>query len=379
MKLFRQQTKVDKNIITFTAWLIIMKMRTKIFEKALGAMLMFVVTGNVMAQEGLKDAYREYFDVGVAVNMHNITDSAQAALVLKDYGSLTAENVMKPESLQPAKGVFRWEHADRLADFCRRNGLKLRGHCLMWHSQIGKWMYQDEQGALLSKEVFFENMKQHIMAVVTRYKDVVYCWDVVNEAIADGGENPYRDSPMYKIAGNEFIKKAFQYAHEADPDALLFYNDYNASSPAKCERICNMVQEMKAEGVPIDGIGMQGHYSIYGPKMEDVDAAIAKYAALVDNIHITELDVRVTDQMGGDLAFKRGEVEISPEMKQAQERQYAQLFDLLRRHKDVIKSVTFWNLSDRDSWLGAGNYPLPYDKTYQPKPVYFMIKDFGSQ
>lgn len=338
-------------------------------------------------ETGLKDAYKDYFSIGVAVNMRNISNPEQIAIIKKDFNSITAENDMKPQPTEPAYGQFNWENADKIANFCRSNGIKLRGHCLMWHAQIGEWMYKDEKGDLVSKEKLFQNMKHHITAIVERYKDVIYAWDVVNEAISDGGwqggrrgmgehPSPYRNSPLYQIAGDEFIKKAFIYAREADPNVLLFYNDYNAADPGKRDRIYNMVKSMKEEGVPIDGIGMQGHYNVYGPSMEDVDAALTKYSTIVKHIHITELDIRANQEMGGQLNFSRDGGNISQVVKTLQEDQYARLFKVLRKHKDVVDNVTFWNLSDRDSWLGARNYPLPYDENYKAKRVYSIIKDF---
>lgn len=352
------------------------------------ALTMSANTGFAQSGEtGLKDAYKDYFSIGVAVNMRNISNPEQIAIIKKDFNSITAENDMKPQPTEPAYGQFNWENADKIANFCRSNGIKLRGHCLMWHAQIGEWMYKDEKGDLVSKEKLFQNMKHHITAIVERYKDVVYAWDVVNEAISDGGwqggrrgmgehPSPYRNSPLYQIAGDEFIKKAFIYAREADPNVLLFYNDYNAADPGKRDRIYNMVKSMKEEGVPIDGIGMQGHYNVYGPSMEDVDAALTKYSTIVKHIHITELDIRANQEMGGQLNFSRDGGNISQVVKTLQEDQYARLFKVLRKHKDVVDNVTFWNLSDRDSWLGARNYPLPYDENYKAKRVYSIIKDF---
>ena len=352
------------------------------------ALTMSANTGFAQSGEtGLKDAYKDYFSIGVAVNMRNISNPEQIAIIQKDFNSITAENDMKPQPTEPAYGQFNWENADKIANFCRSNGIKLRGHCLMWHAQIGEWMYKDEKGDLVSKEKLFQNMKHHITAIVERYKDVIYAWDVVNEAISDGGwqggrrgmgehPSPYRNSPLYQIAGDEFIKKAFIYAREADPNVLLFYNDYNAADPGKRDRIYNMVKSMKEEGVPIDGIGMQGHYNVYGPSMEDVDAALTKYSTIVKHIHITELDIRANQEMGGQLNFSRDGGNISQVVKTLQEDQYARLFKVLRKHKDVVDNVTFWNLSDRDSWLGARNYPLPYDENYKAKRVYSIIKDF---
>ena len=323
--------------------------------------------------QGLKDAYKDYFMIGVAVNQRNVTNASQSALVKQEFNSMTAENDMKPEPTEPREGEFNWTSADRIANFARQNGIKLRGHCLMWHSQIGKWMYEDNP----TKEVFFKRMRNHIHTIVNRYKDVIYCWDVVNEAITDdrNAADPYRQSPLYKIAGDEFIAKAFEYAREADPKALLFYNDYNECDPVKSKRIFEMVKKMKAAGVPIDGIGMQGHYNIYGPSEKEVDDAIKLYKQVVNHIHVTELDIRINEEMGGQLRFSREGVNVSDSIKQHLADQYARVFRVFRNHKDVVKCVTFWNLSDRDSWLGARNYPLPFDTEYKPKLAYEYIKD----
>ena len=323
--------------------------------------------------QGLKDAYKGYFMIGVAVNQRNVSNPDQMALIRQEFNSITAENDMKPQPTEPKEGEFNWENADKIANFARQNGIKLRGHCLMWHSQIGEWMLGDNP----TKEVFYQRMKNHIQAVVSRYKDVVYCWDVVNEAMTDdkNSVDPYRQSPMYKLCGDEFIAKAFQYAHEADPKALLFYNDYNECDPVKSQRIYNMVKAMKQAGVPIDGIGMQGHYNIYGPTEQEIDNALTLYKSIVKHIHVTELDIRVNEEMGGQLRFRSEGVNITDSVKQHLADQYARVFRVLRKHKDVIDCVTFWNLSDRDSWLGAANYPLPFDTEYKPKMAYNYIKD----
>ena len=342
------------------------------FYSLMTAMALLAMSPSSSMAQGLKDTYKDYFLIGVAVNQRNVSNAEQAALVKQEFNSITCENDMKPEPTEPQEGKFNWEAADRIANFCRTNGIKLRGHCLMWHSQIGRWMYSDNP----TKEVFFQRMKNHIQAVVSRYKDVVYAWDVVNEAMTDDpkAEDPFRQSPLYKIAGDEFIAKAFQYAREADPNALLFYNDYNECDPVKSQRIYEMVKRMKENGVPIDGIGMQGHYNIYGPTEAEIDAAITKYKSIVKHIHVTELDIRVNAEMGGQLQFSREGVAVSDSVKQHLADQYARVFNVLRKHRDVIDCVTFWNLSDRDSWLGQNNYPLPFDANYKPKMAYDYIK-----
>ncbi len=367
----------------------------KIFKLALVA-FMALSTANTFAQwrqvdpranVGLKDAYKDYFSIGVAVNQRNISDDAQIALIKKEFNSITAENDMKPGELHPKEGVWNWEKADKIADFCRQNGIKLRGHCLCWHSQFADWMFTDKKGKPVKKEVFYERLREHIHAVVNRYKDVVYCWDVVNEAMADdnagprwpgrGEQSPYRQSTAFKLCGDEFIAKAFEFAREADPNAQLFYNDYSCVDNGKRERIYNMVKKMKDAGVPIDGIGMQGHYNIYFPDEDQLEKAIVRFKELVKHIHITELDLRMNNESGGQLMFSRGEAKpMAAYMSTLQTDQYARLFKVFRKHADVIDVVTFWNLGDRDSWLGVNNHPLPFDEQYKPKACYRAIRDF---
>ena len=327
---------------------------------------------------GLKDAYKKYFMIGVAVNPRNVSVPEQMELVKANFNSMTCENVMKPGEIHPAEGVWKFEEADKVADFCRENGIKLRGHCLVWHSQFANWMFYDSEQNPVSKEVFYERLKEHITTVVNRYKDVIYAWDVVNEAMSDDpdAEDPYRPSRLYQLCGDEFIAKAFQFAHEADPNAILFYNDYNECDPAKSDKIYNMVKKMQDAGVPITGIGMQGHYNAYEPSEDQINAAIEKYSKIVSHIHVTELDVRVNREMGGRLRFSTEGEEISPEVEQRFNDQYAMIFRAFRNHKDVIDCVTFWNLADADSWLGARNYPLLFDKDFQPKAAYSIVKDF---
>ena len=390
---------------------------------------------------GLKDAYKNYFKIGVAVTERNVADSLQSELIIKEFNSITAENCMKPGEIHPAPGVWNFEKADAIADFCRQHGIKMRGHNLVWHSQFADWMFEkhdengnpivelDENGDTVfvekpdfsaffrmprpeikpgeefhpenmprftppmikvpqyvkaTKEEFYDSLKAHINVVVNRYKDVIYCWDVVNEAMSDADApdttyaDSFRKSRAYQLCGDEFIKNAFIWAHEADPNAGLFYNDYSAWTPAKRTYIYNMVKKLQAEGAPITGIGMQGHYNIYdNPVIEDFETAIKMYLELVDDIQITEFDIRINEEAGGGLTFSRGEGQVyTEEIQKMQQDKYAQLFDVLRKYKKNISCVTFWNVCDRDSWLGANNYPLLFDKDNQRKAVYYTVRDF---
>ena len=339
---------------------------------------------------GLKDAYKDYFKVGVAINQRNLRNQDEINLILKEYNSITAENDMKVGEMHPAEGVWDFSKADSIANFCREHNIPLRGHNLCWHSQFADWMMYDKKGKFVKKEVFYARLRDHIHTVVNRYKDIIYCWDVVNEAMIDGDgrprfvpgkglvdQGPYRQSKLFELCGDEFIAKAFEFAAEADPNCLLFYNDYNAADPAKRDRIYDMVKKMKeVYGVKVDGIGMQGHYNVFGPSNEDIDAAITKYATLVDHIQFTEMDIRANEEMGGQLRFSRQGLEIKQYVKDLHTAKWNDLFRIMRKHKDVIDVVTFWNVSDKDSWVGTANYPLLFDKDLKKKAAYYAVKNF---
>lgn len=335
-------------------------------------LLLPLVALHVSAQ-GLKDVFKKDFLVGVSLNPRNVRNANEKDLVRKEFNSVTCENAMKPGELHPSPNEWKWEEADRIANFCRQNGIKMRGHCLVWHNQFAEWMYYDDKGGFVDKETFYARLKDHIQTVMNRYKDITYCWDVVNEAMSDSGENPYRESKLYQLCGDEFIAKAFQFAREADPKAILFYNDYNETNPRKSKNIYEMVLRMRSEGVPIDGIGMQGHYNIYGPDAKELEDALTLYAPLVEHIHITELDVRINKEMGGQLKFSKEGASVNDTIQALHAQQYERLFKSFRKFHDKIDCVTFWNLHDGCSWLGEKNYPLLFDAALQPKPAYYRL------
>ena len=323
--------------------------------------------------QGLKDVFAGDFHVGVSLSGRNVRIEAEQNLIREHFGSVTCENAMKPASLHPAPGVWHWDEADRIADFCRQNGIKMRGHCLVWHNQFCDWIFYDEMGNFVDKETFFARLREHILTVVGRYRDVVYAWDVVNEAMSDWGDNPYRESKLYQLCGDEFIARAFRYAREADPDAILFYNDYNECDRRKSRNIYEMVLRMRSQGVPIDGIGMQGHYNIFAPGTDELEAALSLYASLVEHIHVTELDVRAGEEMGGQLQFDRQGIPLTDTIQALHAQQYERLFRTFRRWRDKIDCVTFWNLHDGCSWLGEKNHPLLFDSALRPKPAYYRV------
>ena len=332
-------------------------------------------------EKGLKDYFKDYFVVGVAVSPQALKRD-EAGLIVKEFGSLTAENAMKMGPIHPFEKVYNWAGADSIAAFAKRNGMKLRGHTLCWHNQTPRWFFTDSvTGQQVTKEVLLQRLKEHITTVVSRYKGTIYAWDVVNEAISDKKEEFLRPSLFHQICGDEFIAKAFQWAHDADPNALLFYNDYNEIDPVKREKIIRMVKALKAKGVPIHGVGLQGHWAINEPSKEQLDKTLKDFSELGMNIQITELDISVYPKEHNARERKAEDYDtvFSAEKEQKQIEVYKTCFELFKKYSKHISSVTFWNISDRHSWLdnfpvrGRKDYPLLFDGQLKPKKAYWEI------
>ncbi|MEI9945948.1 MAG: endo-1,4-beta-xylanase [Chitinophagaceae bacterium] len=314
--------------------------------------------------KGLKDYYKDYFFVGAAVSPQGLKRPEEAQLILEQFGSMTPENAMKMGPIHPRENEYFWKDADSIVAFAKRNNLRLRGHTLCWHSQTPRWLFIDSTKNppdTVSKELLYKRLKEHITTVVNRYKDIVYAWDVVNEVISDNPNEYFRNSPWYRICGEEFVEKAFQYAHEADPKALLFYNDYNETNPIKREKIYRLVKSLKDKGIPISGVGLQSHWSIHDLTEGQVDSTLSKFSELGLKIQLTELDLKV--QPSGNSAQKDTAKSYTPAREKLQTEQYAMIFRLLRKYKSAIQSVTFWNVSDKYSWLdrrGGGGRGLSF-------------------
>ncbi|MCL4640890.1 MULTISPECIES: endo-1,4-beta-xylanase [Olivibacter] len=340
---------------------------------------------SLMAQnntKGLKDYYQEFFPIGVAVNGRSLAGQ-EAHLLLQEFNSITPENAMKMEVIHPRKLEYNWALADSIVAFAQKNRLRVRGHTLLWHEQVPDWFFLDDQGAPVTKDTLLKRLKDHITTVVGRYKGKVYAWDVLNEAIDDNPKQFLRQSKWLEIAGEEILAKAFEYAHEVDPDALLFYNDYNSERPEKRERIYRLVKKLVDDGVPIHGIGLQGHWSIFEPSTSDLEQALERYASLGLQLHFTELDVSVYPWEKERRRKRPGEIDaLTPALEEKQIAQYEMIFSVFRKYKSHITSVTFWNLSDRYSWLdhypvqGRKNYPLLFDRNLERKKAYYKVVDF---
>ncbi|HYX10047.1 MAG TPA: endo-1,4-beta-xylanase [Bacteroidales bacterium] len=334
----------------------------------------------------ISKTYQDYFPIGVAVSSYLLHDSATADFVKRQFNSITPENEMKPENLQPEEGKFTWKRADRIANFAANNGMKLRGHCLVWHQQTPDWFFMDGNDTA-SAELVFKRMKDHIYAVVNHFKGKAYCWDVVNEAISDDSTKFLREeSPWLKICGPSFIDSAFVYAHQADPSAKLFYNDYNVVRPEKAARVYRLLKELKSRGVPVDGVGIQAHWSLYEPSAEELRDVIDKFKSLGLDVQFTELDVSV-------FKWEKNFREIRPSdnlaytdsLANVLADKYSELFSIFREYHESITGVTFWSVSDRTTWLnyypvrGRQNYPMLFDTLLKPKKAFWDVVEFNKE
>jgi endo-1,4-beta-xylanase len=335
----------------------------------------------------LKDALEGKFYLGTALNTRQITgeDSVSAAVIKEHFNAIVAENCMKSGPLQPAEGSFDFTLADKFVEFGEKNNMFITGHTLVWHSQAPQWFFKDDQGKDVSRDVLIERMKKHITTVVSRYKGRVKGWDVVNEALNDDGS--YRKSKFYEIIGEDFIKLAFQFAHEADPSAELYYNDYSLANPEKRNGAVAMVKKLQEQGVKIDGIGEQCHIGLDYPDIKDFEASILAFGALGVKVMITEMEISVLPMPDWNAG---AEVSASFEYQQKLnpytaglpdsvnmlfEKRYLDFFSLFLKHRDVISRVTLWGVNDANSWknnwpiFGRTDYPLLFDRNNQAKPV----------
>jgi endo-1,4-beta-xylanase len=363
----------------------------------------------------LKEAFAGKFLIGCADDLTSNNDAYQASIKAQ-YDIVTPENCMKPQSVHPSEDTYNFKTADAMVDWCQKNGLKVWGHTLGWHSQTPNWFFQavnpkteepqqaqpprrpgmgfdpnaprlsmDEmwarsiKGDMASKKVALERLKKHIKTVVGRYKGRIIGWDVFNESIADGGDGTtenLRTFSWYKVVGLDVLTKAFKWAHQADPKAKLYYNDYNIEQGAvenKGKHASSMLllKRLIKEGASITGVGIQGHWHL-DTNLADVEKAIENYASLGLKVSITELDVTATGDNSGAFSVNQGDRKIPAENYLKQAEVYKKLFEIFMRHSDAIERVTFWGLSDTRSWR-RGQDALLFDGQLNPKPAYKAV------
>ncbi len=342
----------------------------------------------------LKDAYTDAFLIGTAMNRRQISgeDTSSIRIIETHYNTITPENITKWQVIHPKPGEFNFEPADQFVEFGEKNGMFMVGHTLVWHSQTPGWVFQDEEGNPSDRETLLERMRDHIHTVVGRYKGRIQGWDVINEALNEDGT--LRESPWYRIIGKEYLIKAFEYAHEADPDAELYYNDYNLENPDKRAGAVKLVQYLQENGAPVTGIGTQSHLHLTTPSLHEIERTITDFAGLGIDVMITELEIDVLPYPTGyyqgiDLSLiDRNEEGINPytdglpdDVQKELAQRYRDVFNVYTEHKDVITRVTFWGVNDGNTWKnnyparGRTNHPLLFDREWLPKPAFYEVVD----
>ena len=321
-------------------------------------------------------------------------DPVELGVLVREFSALTAENCMKPMFVQPKEGEFFFKASDYCVDFAEANSMVLVGHTLVWHAMTADWVFKDESGQLPGRELMLERMRAHIDTVVGRYKGRIQYWDVVNEAVVHQGEGKraiWRDSPWLKAIGEDYIERAFHFAHAADPDAKLYYNDYSLTKREKADFVVEMVSKMRANGVPVHGVGMQGHWKMDWPSLSDIEYTLRVFADAGIPVSITELDIsvlpsapahsgaNVTDNVEYADKYNPYGQSIPDSVLQEQAIRYREIFKLFLKYKANIERVTFWGTSDSQSWKnnypikGRTDYPLLFDRGFNPKPAYHSL------
>lgn len=344
-------------------------------------------------EKGLKDYYAHHYLIGAALYPEVFDDTELNSHVMKEFNSITPENDMKWERIHPTLKEYRFERADKIVEYTRANNIKLVGHTLVWHSQMGKGVFTQtdapEDTVLVDSTTLMNRVKQHITSVAGRYKGKIHGWDVVNEALnADG---TLRESNFLKIAGEGYIDLAFEFANEADPDAELYYNDYNMTQPSKRAGAIDYIKKLLQKGIRIDGVGVQAHWDLDYPPLQQIEESIIAYAELGVDVMFTEMDISVLPSPwrmpSADISirFKNNET-MNPYVKGipdsidvALAKRYKDIFALFNKHKDKISRVTFWGLHDGNSWKngfpikGRTDYPMLFDRGVKPKKAYFEV------
>jgi endo-1,4-beta-xylanase len=339
----------------------------------------------------LADVFKAQFTVGAALNERQFlgTDVPGDSLVRAQFNTISPENVLKWERVHPAADRYDFAAPDAYVAYGEKHRMFIVGHTLVWHSQTPRWVFEDAAGKPLTRDALLARMREHITTVVGRYKGRIHGWDVVNEALEEDGT--LRKSPWLRIIGDDFIELAFQYAHDADPKAELYYNDYSLENPAKRAGAIALITRLKQKGIPIKAVGMQAHFKMDWPSVGLEDSTISMFAALGVQVNVTELDIDILPPVvrgtSADVATRGAVTAASnpwaaglPEERQrALAQRYADMFAVFLKHQKSIDRVTFWGVADGDSWLndwparGRTSYPLLFDRSHRPKPAFDAV------
>lgn len=347
--------------------------------------------GTEAGNKSLKAVFNDAFLIGAALNGNQIygKDTAAIALIKEQFNTITPENVFKPGPIHPEPDNYNFDPADKFVAFGVENDMFIVGHTLVWHSQVPDWIFVNGSRDTVTSDILLQRMNDHISTVAGRYKGKIDGWDVVNEALNDDGT--LRQTKWLEIIGEDYLAKAFSFTRKADPQAELYYNDYNLWKPAKRDGAVRLVKNLQDKGIRVDGIGMQGHYGIDYPTLQQIEESIIAFSELGVKVMITELDMDLlpnpSKRQGADIAetfeaqegFDPYETGLPDSIQEKLSNRYADIFELFYKHRDKIDRVTFWGVADQHSWLnnwpipGRTSYPLLFDRNFEPKPAYDSI------
>ncbi|AFN75725.1 family 10 endo-beta-xylanase [Melioribacter roseus P3M-2] len=353
--------------------------------------LLFTAFPAELNSQTLKDAFKDYFLIGCAISDFQAAGKEPKALEIaaEQFNTITPENMLKWERVHPEPDRFDFELPDRLVEFGQKNGMFIVGHTLVWHNQTPDWVFKDDNGNYLNREQLLARLKEHIYTVVGRYKGKIKGWDVVNEAVDEDGS--LRKTKWLEIIGEDYIEKAFEFAREADPDAELYYNDFNTWHKAKREGIMRLIKNLLDKGIKIDGIGLQGHWGLDYPALDELDESLKEYSSTGLKIMITELDINIlptpNNYTGAEITtnfelqkkYNPYPDGLPDSMQTVLAERYAELFGKFLKYRDSISRVTFWGIHDGHSWLnnwpirGRTSYPLLFDRELKPKPAFNAV------
>jgi endo-1,4-beta-xylanase len=343
---------------------------------------------NARAQTpSLKEAYRQDFLIGSALGgkLPGSYTPREFALITSQFNAATPEWCMKPRPIQPREGEWHFEEADAFVRFCREHDIVPFGHTLVWHEDCPDWFFEDGEHPA-SRELVLRRLRNHIHTVVGRYKGQIRGWDVVNEAISDRPDEYLRKTKWLQTIGDDFVEQAFRFAHEADPDVTLQYNDYNIESEPKRSKAVRLIKSLQDKKIPIAAVGIQGHWSLDHVPYADLETAINAFHGMGLKVMISELDLDVLPRKPAGAADAQQKIRAEmarpapcpPEVLRRQADQYARLFELFRKHRGQITRVSFWGIDDAHTWLNGWpfpryNHPLLFDRESNLKPAFDAV------
>ena len=379
------------------------------YKKQICCIIFLTSLFSVNSQEnklGLSDFYKDHFMVGTIYHgavlgddNPNFNQKREFEITQKEFNVITAENCMKPMYLIDENGQYNFEESDAFVDYAQKNGLTVIGHTLVWKNSAPDWFFKGDNGKAVTREILIQRLQNYIEKVVSRYKGKIAYWDVVNEAVdvfkTDNGQRyaKLKPTPWYDIIGEDYIKIAYQAAHNADPNCKLLYNDFNMYQKEKIDFIIQMVLELRAQGVPIHGIGSQAHMFMQHPELSQVEYWLEQCTKAKIPLHITEMDISVLpnawkhkgasveDRFDLAAEFNPYSKGVPQRVLKQQAKRYKSLFKLFLRYSDIIERVTFWGVWDGNSWRnylpmkGRTDYPLLFDRNFKKKPAYFSLKE----